>query len=134
MARREQTGTGGARRRPSSGATAGRARKPRKGRTPRARRRAVSHAQRSKPTGQMATPAAAHSTEVSAWRSVTGAASLSPLRALTTAHALPEVALTLVGAEQTTLGAALHAWDAARDLAANRAWRRPGGLTRMAGL
>jgi hypothetical protein len=43
-------------------------------------------------------------------------------------------ALTLVGAEQAALHDALSAWSATQDAAANRAWRRPGGLTRMAGL
>lgn len=143
MARREQTGTGGVRRGSNGGAGAGRGRKTRKGRKTRATHHTARHAsqanqasqaKQARPASRAMAPAAAHPTGVSVWHSVTGAASLSPLLALAADHAPPEVALTLVGAEQTTLGAALQAWGAARDLATNRAWRRPGGLTRMAGL
>jgi hypothetical protein len=42
--------------------------------------------------------------------------------------------LELVGAERLTLGHALSAWQREQDRLANRAWRRPGGLVRPAGL
>jgi hypothetical protein len=58
----------------------------------------------------------------------------TPLLALQPEQPAPDELLALVGAEQTTLREALRAWSAAQDQAANRAWRRPGGLTRMAGL
>jgi hypothetical protein len=42
--------------------------------------------------------------------------------------------LELVGAEHLTLGHTLAAWQREQDRLANRAWRRPGGLARAAGL
>jgi hypothetical protein len=60
--------------------------------------------------------------------------SATPLLALRPDQPAPDELLALVGAEQATLREALQAWGAAQDQAANRAWRRPGGLTRMAGL
>lgn len=42
--------------------------------------------------------------------------------------------LALMGAERLALSDALSAWSHARDEAANRLWRRPGGLARLAGL
>ncbi len=42
--------------------------------------------------------------------------------------------LELVGAERLTLVHALSAWQREQDRLANRAWRRPGGLVRPAGL
>ncbi len=42
--------------------------------------------------------------------------------------------LELVGTEHLTLGHALAAWQREQDRLANRAWRRPGGLARPAGL
>ncbi len=138
MARREQTGTGGGRNGHASGTSGdGRRRTPRKPRTSRTgrhtTRRAAGSAQPTRAT--RSSPAAAeHPSGASAWRSASGAASLSPLRTLADSSPLPAAALALVGAEQTTVSAALREWTSERDLAANRAWRRPGGLTRMAGL
>lgn len=42
--------------------------------------------------------------------------------------------LELVGTERLTLGHALSVWQREQDRLANRAWRRPGGLVRPAGL
>lgn len=42
--------------------------------------------------------------------------------------------LTLAGAQHAALRDVLQAWGDAQDHAANRVWRRPGGLTRLAGL
>lgn len=42
--------------------------------------------------------------------------------------------LELVGTEHLTLGHTLAAWQREQDRLANRAWRRPGGLARPAGL
>jgi hypothetical protein len=42
--------------------------------------------------------------------------------------------LELVGTDRLTLGHALAAWQREQDRLANRAWRRPGGLVRPAGL
>ena len=71
----------------------------------------------------------------SAWGAV-GSLSVrpTPLLMLRADQPTPDELLALVGAEQATLHDALQAWGAAQDQAANRAWRRPGGLTRMAGL
>lgn len=71
----------------------------------------------------------------SAWHAVSagiGASSLVPLDVGGAEPAGP--LMTLAGAEHGSLGAALHAWGVAQDAAANRIWRRPGGLTRLAGL
>ena len=42
--------------------------------------------------------------------------------------------IELVGAEGGALTAALAAWQREQDRLANRAWRRPGGMARPAGL
>jgi hypothetical protein len=42
--------------------------------------------------------------------------------------------LELVWTEHVTLAQALEAWQREQDRLANRAWRRPGGLARPAGL
>jgi hypothetical protein len=47
---------------------------------------------------------------------------------------LLDALLELVGTEHLTLGHALAAWQREQDRLANRAWRRPGGLARPAGL
>ncbi len=47
---------------------------------------------------------------------------------------LLDALLELVGTEHLTLGHALSAWQREQDRLANRAWRRPGGLARPAGL
>jgi hypothetical protein len=47
---------------------------------------------------------------------------------------LLDALLELVGAEHLTLGHTLAAWQREQDRLANRAWRRPGGLARAAGL
>ena len=70
------------------------------------------------------------------WRAGAGAgAGVAPLLALEPTPSVADAALlTLAGAERGTLRDALKAWGAARDEAANRVWRRPGGLVRLAGL
>lgn len=92
-------------------------------------------------TRQAATaPSAEHPAAGSAWSGMTASsASPTPLLTLRPDQPPSELAtLTLAGAQQATVHDALHqalqAWGAARDQAANRVWRRPGGLTRMAGL
>ena len=75
-----------------------------------------------------------HPVAGSVWHTSGAVGGVELLRALATAAASEQVAITVVGAEQATLSDALQAWGATRDLAANRAWRRPGGLVRMAGL
>jgi len=42
--------------------------------------------------------------------------------------------IELVGAEDGSLAGALAAWQLEQDRLANRAWRRPGGMARPAGL
>ena len=42
--------------------------------------------------------------------------------------------IELVGVEGGALAGALAAWQREQDRLANRAWRRPGGMTRPAGL
>lgn len=70
------------------------------------------------------------------WQAGAGAsAGVAPLLALDPAPSAADAALlTLAGAEHATLRGALQAWGVARDEAANRVWRRPGGLRRLAGL
>lgn len=71
----------------------------------------------------------------SAWQAaVASPGGAEPFVTLAPGQERARVALTLVGAEQTDLRDAFQAWGAARDLAANRVWRRPGGLVRMAGM
>lgn len=86
------------------------------------------------------TLSAEHTAAGSAWSGMTApSASLTPLLALHPDQASAALAtLTLAGAQraspQDALHQALQAWGAAQDQAASRMWRRPGGLTRMAGL
>lgn len=47
---------------------------------------------------------------------------------------LAGVVLEIVGAEHATLSQQLTIWQREQDRALNRAWRRPGGLARPAGL
>ncbi|WIG60102.1 MAG: hypothetical protein OJF49_002850 [Ktedonobacterales bacterium] len=47
---------------------------------------------------------------------------------------LGDVLLELVGAEHATLRNSLAVWQREQDRLLNRAWRRPGGLARPAGL
>ncbi|MFI5274438.1 MAG: hypothetical protein ACHQ4H_15505 [Ktedonobacterales bacterium] len=47
---------------------------------------------------------------------------------------LADVLLELVGAEHADLRATLAVWQREQDRVLNRAWRRPGGLARPAGL
>ncbi|HEX5441856.1 MAG TPA: hypothetical protein VFW76_13290 [Ktedonobacterales bacterium] len=51
-----------------------------------------------------------------------------------TADGLLGALLEIVGAEGDSLAGALAAWQREQDRVANRAWRRPGGLARPAGL
>ena len=50
------------------------------------------------------------------------------------AAGLTGVILEVVGEHGLSVGQALSAWQREQDRVANRAWRRPGGLARMAGL
>ncbi len=50
------------------------------------------------------------------------------------AGSLLDVLLDVVGAERMTLRETLSGWQREQDRLANRAWRRPGGLARPAGL
>ncbi|HZC04226.1 MAG TPA: hypothetical protein VE338_01160 [Ktedonobacterales bacterium] len=133
MARKEQTG-GGARPGRSSGGRVGRGHASKCGTSGRVRARTkrltVQPPRQAQPSTSAERPSAG-----SAWSGAAGAgASVSPLLALTAGPPQAGAMLTLVGAEQTTLRDALQAWGAAQDQATNRAWRRPGGLARMAGL
>jgi hypothetical protein len=130
MTRKEPTGSGGARRRGSSG-HAGAQRRGHGRKRSRAVTRNIQAPDRTETTIRAEHPAAG-----SAWHARTSAGGgSSPLLALAADQpAAAGAILALVGAEQTTLHDALQAWGAAQDEAANRAWRRPGGLTRMAGL
>lgn len=47
---------------------------------------------------------------------------------------LADTLLEIVGADHATLRSALAAWQREQDRVANRTWRRPGGLSRPAGL
>lgn len=97
--------------------------------------RRTAHAPKPARQAPTATQAAERPAAGSAWGAV---ASLSvrptPLLTLRADLPTPDELLELVGAEQATLHDALQAWGTAQDQAANRVWRRPGGLTRMAGL
>jgi len=50
------------------------------------------------------------------------------------AGSVVDVLLDVVGAEHFTLRATLSGWQREQDRLINRAWRRPGGLARPAGL
>jgi hypothetical protein len=65
---------------------------------------------------------------------VEGTAALELAAGLSGEHGLLGALLELVGAEHLTLGHTLAAWQREQDRLANRAWRRPGGLARPAGL
>lgn len=128
MARKEPTGSGGARR--TRGSHAG-AQKRGHG-----RKRSQATRRKAKTASLAETTVTEHPAAGSAWHAGAGAVgSATPLLALAADQpASLGVSLTLAGAEQATLHDALQAWGVAQDEAANRAWRRPGGLTRMAGL
>lgn len=100
----------------------------------RASRRAA-HAPKPARQAPTATQMAERPAAGSAWGAVASlSARPTPLLTLRVDQSAPDELLALVGAEQATLHDALQAWGAAQDQAANRVWRRPGGLTRMAGL
>ncbi len=136
MARKEQTGSGvtrggrrGSGRRSGARASGGRKRRARASkRTSQGGARAQSQT-----TGQSAA-SSLHPAAGSVWSGAASAASPAPLLALAPRMTAPGDMLALAGAEQATLSEALRVWGDARDQAANRAWRRPGGLTRLAGL
>ena len=136
MARREQTGGGGTRRRGSGAGTGRRGHKAKKSRHLRAKAHTTHHAAHAiQHTARATTSGAEHPAAGSAWRSGSaGIASPMPLLTLSADLTQREEALALVGAQQGALSEALRAWSAESDRAANRAWRRPGGLQRMAGL
>lgn len=128
MARIRPTGAGKPR---ATRRGAGTSKRPSHNRAPRHAAHKPKPARQAAPTAQAAERPAAGS----AWGSVASlSVSPTPLLALRPDQPAPDELLALVGAEQATLREALHAWGAAQDQAANRAWRRPGGLTRMAGL
>ncbi|MGH2515579.1 MAG: hypothetical protein ACRDHP_07975 [Ktedonobacterales bacterium] len=56
------------------------------------------------------------------------------LDAASASPGLFDVILELVGAEHATLRQTLALWQREQDRTLNRTWRRPGGLTRPAGL
>jgi hypothetical protein len=58
----------------------------------------------------------------------------SPALKLTGGAGLLDVVLDLAGAEGGSVRGMLAAWQREQDRLANRAWRRPGGLVRPAGL
>ena len=63
-------------------------------------------------------------------------ASVTQRMELTAPHpaGLSDVLLDLAGAEHGSLSQTLVAWQREQDRLVNRAWRRPGGLARPAGL
>jgi hypothetical protein len=71
-------------------------------------------------------------------RADVGAARARDLTAASAAAGAPPglagVLLEIAGADHATLRAALSAWQREQDRVLNRAWRRPGGLARPAGL
>lgn len=138
MAYKEQTGSGAARHGRSAharvGARGGYGRKThaRRGRSGRQASRRSTHDQR-----QSANAASGeYPTAGSAWSAASGVGSPGALLTLMASERRSTVgaAFALTGAQQVDTRATFDAWNAARDQAANRAWRRPGGLTRMAGL
>lgn len=50
------------------------------------------------------------------------------------ASGLSDALLEIAGAKNDALLGALAAWQREQDRLANRAWRRPGGMARLAGL
>lgn len=78
-------------------------------------------------------PAVAHTLPRTSQPRHTSASAASELVA-TPGGWLHGVMLELAGAEQATLGQQLALWQREQDRALNRAWRRPGGLARPAGL
>ncbi|HEX8996041.1 MAG TPA: hypothetical protein VF812_08420 [Ktedonobacterales bacterium] len=142
MARREQTGTGGARRGRASGGRAGAS--SRKGRARRGGKRAS--ATRRLGVGQ-AESSATHATATSrrpaggsAWSAASALTQPSALLTLAPERSAGDVVLTLTGAQHINVSESSSTLDmpgvmsGAGDPVANRMWRRPGGLTRMAGL
>lgn len=138
MAYKEQTGSGAARRGRRAharvGARGGHGRK-----TQARRRRSGRQASQRATHDQRHSANAAsgeHPTAGSVWSAASSVGSPGALLTLMTSGRRSPVGatLTLTGAQQVDTRATFDAWSAARDQAANRAWRRPGGLTRMAGL
>ena len=120
---------------PSHGAGHPRTRKSRK---PRQRRPRVKHPRVHKPAAAHA-PAAEPVSARSPWpRAASTPGAISALLALDPAAGLAASPLTLTGAQHATIHDSVHdtlaAWTRQRDQAANRAARRPGGLTRLAGV
>lgn len=132
MARKEQTGSG-ATRRGHAGVVKSSA--PR-GRKRRAARTSVKSRASSTPSQAPRATATAgeHPAAGSVWSGAGAAGRPTPLLTLAVVAPLADAPLALAGAQQGTLRDALQSWGAARDEAANRLWRRPGGLARMAGL
>ncbi|MBF6592159.1 MAG: hypothetical protein IVW57_16740 [Ktedonobacterales bacterium] len=106
--------------------------------TSRGRQRGASgQRQRARPADVPATTRAPLSGAAAPWRAGAHAASgPTPALELTapTGAGPSDVILELVGAESGALRTALSAWQREQDRQANRAWRRPGGLARPAGL
>ncbi|HET9111492.1 MAG TPA: hypothetical protein VFN78_11755 [Ktedonobacterales bacterium] len=137
MARKEQTGAGGRALSRSGGRGRGVARRASKRTASRRERSQAKHASTGASHGTWTASGVEHPAAGSAWRAaiVSGVGDgVAPLRALGAGQSSSGVLLTLAGAEHAALREVFQAWNATRDQAANRAWRRPGGLARMAGL
>lgn len=92
-------------------------------------------------THRVAIPGVAGRTPLAHSRGVTRLAATSLARELVVPAAqrgadagLAPVLIELAGAEHGDLHAALGVWQREQDRLVNRAWRRPGGLARPAGL
>ena len=144
MPRAMTRGDSGPSKRKIKGPTSSKAKKAKKGRTSRAKKARVAHArtpaafheQAQSPTG------AEHPSDTGlpfgSVGSTAGAAprALLELTGITAASepGLGGAILDLVGEGRLSVAHALAAWTHEQDRLANRAWRRPGGLQRMAGL
>ncbi|HKT37364.1 MAG TPA: hypothetical protein VJR48_03275 [Ktedonobacterales bacterium] len=126
------------------GPTSSKAKKAKKGRTSRSKKARVAHARTPAAFHEQAqTPAGAeHPSDAGLpFGGVGSTAGVSPralveLTGISTASeaGLGGAILDLVGEGRLSVGHALAAWTHEQDRLANRAWRRPGGLQRMAGL
>lgn len=137
MARKEQTGAGGRANSRSGGRVRGVARRASKRTASRRQRPQANRASTGATHGARAASGVERPAAGGAWRAgaVAGVGDgVAPLRALVAGQSSQGVLLTLAGAEHAALREVFQAWSAAQDQAANRAWRRPGGLAQMAGL
>lgn len=125
------------------GPTSSKAKKAKKGRTSRAKKARVAHARTPAFHEQAQSPAGAeHPSDAGlSFGGAGSTAGVSPralleLTGISTASeaGLGGAILDLVGEGRLNVAHALAAWTHEQDRLANRAWRRPGGLQRMAGL